>query len=216
MIKFENVSKEYGKIPIFKNISFDIEEGGSIAFIGPSGVGKTTIGRMIAGLETQTSGKILIDDLEFNPKNLEKIRNIVGFVFQDFKLFHNMTVIENIIYSPVNIYKLKKDEAISKANDFLRKMNLLEHVNKYPHQLSGGQKQRVAIIRALMINPRILIFDEPTASLDKDSKLDAINSILDIKKMNKITIIVITHDQETADLLTERRIIFSKDGIVKK
>ncbi len=211
MIEFKNVSKEFNNKIIFENISFEIKKQESIAVVGKSGVGKTTIGRIIAGLENHSSGEIKISSLKLEEENLKKIRKIVGFVFQDFRLFHHMTVLENIIYSPVNVYKQDKKDATLNAYEHLEKLNLYDCKNRLPSELSGGQKQRVAIIRAIMIDPEIIIFDEPTASLDPEMKNEIIKLINETQARTNATNLIITHDLEFAKQISKRMLLIEKN-----
>ncbi|MCY8442514.1 arginine ABC transporter ATP-binding protein ArtR, partial [Bacillus spizizenii] len=165
MIKIEKLSKSFGKHEVLKNISTTIAEGEVVAVIGPSGSGKSTFLRCLNLLEKPNGGTITIKDKEITKAktNTLKVRENIGMVFQHFHLFPHKTVLENIMYAPVNVKKESKQAAQEKAEELLRKVGLFEKRNDYPNRLSGGQKQRVAIARALAMNPEIMLFDEPTS-----------------------------------------------------
>lgn len=170
MIKIEKLSKSFGKHEVLKNISTTIAEGEVVAVIGPSGSGKSTFLRCLNLLEKPNGGTITIKDKEITKAktNTLKVRENIGMVFQHFHLFPHKTVLENIMYAPVNVKKESKQAAQEKAEELLRKVGLFEKRNDYPNRLSGGQKQRVAIARALAMNPEIMLFDEPTSALDPE------------------------------------------------
>lgn len=211
-IDFINVSKSFHRGKKKKNItnnvnaldklSFCIKKKKITAILGSSGAGKTTTARIMNGLETYDSGQVFINGVLLTKKTQSKIRKCATFVFQNFNLFPHMTVLKNIIYAPIHVYKKNKKTTINKAQKLLKQFDLETKGNLYPHELSGGQKQRVAIIRALMFEPEILIMDEPTASLDPKLTNDVIKTIKTINK-NGLTVVVITHDiivaKETAD-----------------
>ena len=198
IVEFQHVSKTIDKISIFENISFVIPKGSISIITGKSGVGKTTISRIIHGIDEKTDGKILIDGTEMTKKNKNKLRKKTAFVFQNFNLFPHMDVLKNIIYTPIKVYKIPKDKVVVKAHELLEQFGMSNYKHSYPHQLSGGQKQRVAIIRALMISPELLIMDEPTASLDPDLSKDVAKMIKNINKQG-LSIMIITHDRLFVD-----------------
>ena len=185
-------------LTIFENISFVIPKGSISIITGKSGVGKTTISRIIHGIDENTDGKILIDGTEMTKKNKNKLRKKTAFVFQNFNLFPHMDVLKNIIYTPIKVYKMQKDKVVVMAHELLEQFGMSNYKHSYPHQLSGGQKQRVAIIRALMISPELLIMDEPTASLDPDLSKDVAKMIKNINKQG-LSIMIITHDRLFVD-----------------
>lgn len=186
MLEVKNLCKEFNNRPILKDISFTLKDGEIMTIVGPSGAGKTTLLRIIAGLETKDSGEILIDGKPYDPGN-------VGVVFQDFNLFPNLNVLQNITLAPTMVLKESKAEAEQNAQKLLDQLQLNGREKQYPYQLSGGQKQRVAIARALAMNPRILCYDEPTSALDPNLRKEVEKMILDLKKSG-LTQLIITHD----------------------
>lgn len=186
MLEVKNLCREFNNRPILKDISFTLKDGEIMTIVGPSGAGKTTLLRIIAGLETKDSGEILIDGKPYDPGN-------VGVVFQDFNLFPNLNVLQNITLAPTMVLKESKAEAEQNAQKLLDQLQMNGREKQYPYQLSGGQKQRVAIARALAMNPRILCYDEPTSALDPNLRKEVEKMILDLKKSG-LTQLIITHD----------------------
>ena len=186
MLEVKNLCKEFNNRPILKDISFTLKDGEIMTIVGPSGAGKTTLLRIIAGLETKDSGEILIDGKPYDPGN-------VGVVFQDFNLFPNLNVLQNITLAPTMVLKESKAEAEQNAQKLLDQLQMNGREKQYPYQLSGGQKQRVAIARALAMNPRILCYDEPTSALDPNLRKKVEKIILNLKKSG-LTQLIITHD----------------------
>ncbi|MGT2929606.1 amino acid ABC transporter ATP-binding protein [Streptococcus dentasini] len=196
MLTLKNISKQFGHKQIFKDFNLNVEEGKILAVVGPSGGGKTTLLRMLAGLEKIDSGQVIYQEKEVPLNHLES-ENILGFVFQDFQLFPHLTVLENLILSPTKTMGASKDEAVKKARELLAKLGLEEHADAYPFSLSGGQKQRVAFARAMMIDPKIIGYDEPTSALDPELRQEVEKLILQNRELG-ITQIVITHDMQFA------------------
>ena len=186
MLEVKNLCKEFNNRPILKDISFTLKDGEIMTIVGPSGAGKTTLLRIIAGLETKASGEILIDGKPYDPGK-------VGVVFQDFNLFPNLNVLQNITLAPTMVLKESKEEADQNAKKLLDQLQMTGREKQYPYQLSGGQKQRVAIARALAMKPRILCYDEPTSALDPNLRKEVERMILDLKKSG-LTQLIITHD----------------------
>ena len=211
IIVFDGVEKRFNEKKIFENVSFSIPEGSITSLIGSSGIGKTTTIRIMNGLEEYNGGKVIIDGTLLTKKTKKKIRKQTAFVFQQFNLFSNMSVMKNIIYTPINVYKQNKEKVEKEAKNLLKKFNLSWQAEKYPHELSGGQKQRVAIIRALILRPKILIMDEPTASLDPDLIKDLIDTIKDINKQYGLTIVIVSHDMFFVESCSDKIIRFSKE-----
>lgn len=201
MLELKNISKKFKDKEILSNFNLKVEENKILAIVGPSGGGKTTLLRMLAGLESIDSGEIIFNGENLPLNELEK-RNLLGFVFQDFQLFPHMTVLENLVISPIQTMGIKKDEAEAKAIKLLEQLGLKNHCKSYPHSLSGGQKQRVALARAMMIEPKIIGYDEPTSALDPELRLEVEKLILQNKKLG-ITQIVVTHDLQFAENIAD-------------
>lgn len=201
MLELKNISKKFKDKEILSNFNLKVEENKILAIVGPSGGGKTTLLRMLAGLESIDSGEIIFNGENLPLNELEK-RNLLGFVFQDFQLFPHMTVLENLVISPIQTMGIKKDEAEAKAIKLLEQLGLENHCNSYPHSLSGGQKQRVALARAMMIEPKIIGYDEPTSALNPELRLEVEKLILQNKKLG-VTQIVVTHDLQFAENIAD-------------
>lgn len=203
ILKLENLSKKFGDKLILDKINLGIKDHHIIGMIGPSGGGKSTLLRMIAGFESITEGNIEINgiDLATQKKILHKK---CGFVFQSHNLFLHLNVLDNITIILEKVHGLKKRKARLRAESLLKQFGLIEHKNKKPHQLSGGQSQRVALVRALAIQPEVLLFDEPTSSLDPALTYEVLEAILELKKKNK-DFIIVTHEigfvKEVADYI---------------
>ena len=201
MLELKNISKQFGQKVIFNHFNLSIPEGKILSLVGPSGGGKTTLLRMLAGLEKIDSGQVIYDDEVIAIEHLGH-RNLLGFVFQDFQLFPHLTVLDNLILSPIKSMNVSKEEAIQKARDLLKRLGLEEHENAYPYSLSGGQKQRVALARAMMVNPKIIGYDEPTSALDPELRQEVEQLILQNQKLG-ITQIVVTHDMQFAQNISD-------------
>lgn len=207
MYEVKKLVKNFDKIKVLKEIDLDIKEGEKIVIIGPSGSGKSTLLRCLGRLESPTSGKIY-----FNDKDITKIHNTheIGMVFQSFNLFENLTVLENITLAPIKTKLLSKKAAIKKAREYLKQIKLEDKENNYPADLSGGQKQRVAIIRALITNPKVILFDEPTSALDREMIEEVLNLMEEVAKEG-MTMIVVTHELNFASNFATK-IIFMDEG----
>lgn len=204
VIRVEHLKKNFGDLEVLKDISLEIKKGEVVAIIGPSGSGKSTMLRCMNLLEVPTDGCIYIDDKNIMDKDIKitEIRKNVCMVFQHFNLFHNMTVLKNMIYAPMVVNKLDKKEAEKRAMALLERVGLAEKANEYPSRLSGGQKQRVAIARALAMEPEVLLFDEPTSALDPEMVKEVLDVIKDLTHTG-ITMALVTHEmgfaREVAD-----------------
>lgn len=211
MLEIENLEKSFGKKKVLKDINFKIEKGDVIGIIGPSGCGKSTLLRCINLLEIPSSGTIIFEGNKINyHHNLQTIRKKIGMVFQSFNLFNNMTVIENIILAPTKLGILTQEEAIKKANKLLKKINLLDKKDFYPEELSGGQKQRIAIVRALLMEPDLMLFDEPTSALDPEM----IGEVTDLMReiaLGGMTMIVVSHEMNFIKNFTTK-VLFMDEG----
>ena len=175
-LKIKNLKKEFGKNKVLRGIDFELKEGERVVVLGPSGSGKSTFLRCINWLEEPTSGEIYLDGELVTEKNIRKARRNLGMVFQHFNLINNLTVRDNLILAPVKLKLLSTETAEKRAKALLKHIGLADKIDAYPASLSGGQKQRVAIIRAMMLNPEVLLFDEPTSALDPE----AIGDVLDL------------------------------------
>lgn len=202
MLELRNINKAFGGKQILTNFSLSIPEKQILAIVGPSGGGKTTLLRMLAGLETIDSGEIYYNGESLAIDELEK-RNLLGFVFQDFQLFPHLSVIDNLTLSPIKTMSMEKEVAEKKARGLLEQLGLAGHEDAFPFSLSGGQKQRVALARAMMINPEIIGYDEPTSALDPELRLEVEKLILQNKERG-MTQIVVTHDLQFAENIADQ------------
>ncbi|EJP21092.1 ABC transporter, ATP-binding protein [Streptococcus oralis SK304] len=202
MLELRNINKAFGGKQILTNFSLSIPEKQILAIVGPSGGGKTTLLRMLAGLETIDSGEIYYNGESLAIDELEK-RNFLGFVFQDFQLFPHLSVLENLTLSPIKTMSMEKEVAEKKARGLLEQLGLAGHADAFPFSLSGGQKQRVALARAMMINPEIIGYDEPTSALDPELRLEVEKLILQNKERG-MTQIVVTHDLQFAENIADQ------------
>ncbi len=196
MLEVKNLSKEVNGHRILRDISFTLKDGEIMTIVGPSGAGKTTLLRIIAGLETKDSGEILIDGKPYDSGK-------VGVVFQDYNLFPNLSVLQNITLAPTLVLKKSKTEAEQDARVLLKRLQMSGREQQYPYELSGGQKQRVAIARALAMKPRILCYDEPTSALDPNLRKEVEKMILSLKKSG-LTQLIITHDLNFAENVADQ------------
>lgn len=202
MLELKNVVKSFNGKTIINNLNLKIQDGKILTIVGPSGAGKTTLLRCISGLEKIDSGEFLLDGQPFDPYESRDNESVIGVVFQDFQLFPNLSVIDNITLAPINVLHQKETEAKERVQNIIGRLDLTKFVEQYPYQLSGGQKQRVAIARALAMNPSILCYDEPTSALDPELRNEVSKLILDLKE-NGITQVIITHDIEFADKVAD-------------
>ena len=213
-IHASHLHKCFGKLEVLKDISTDIYEGEVVVVLGPSGCGKSTFLRCINRLEDITGGEMVVDGNHIDDKKIDinKARENIGMVFQHFNLFNNLNVIDNLTLAPIQVKKMKKDEACKLAMSMLKKVGLEEKAEAYPSQLSGGQKQRVAIARALCMNPDIMLFDEPTSALDPEMVGEVLNVMKQLAA-DGMTMVVVTHEigfaREVAD-----RVLFFADGYI--
>jgi len=211
MIRLEKISKKYDKHYAIKDINLNFIENETIAIIGSSGSGKSTLLRCINNLEEPTHGHIFINDEKLTYKNKKRLCLKIGMVFQNFNLFPHLNIVDNLTYAPINVLGIKKDVAKIEAAKFLEKFSLKQKLTSWPKDLSGGQKQRVAICRALMMNPEIMLFDEPTSSLDPEIIKDVIEAILLLK--TQMTMLIVTHHIKFARAIADR-IIFMDHGLI--
>jgi sulfate transport system ATP-binding protein len=209
-IELKNVSKKFGEVAAVNNVNFSVKEGELMALLGPSGGGKTTVLRMIAGLELPTDGDIFIRGVRVNDISVQK-RNI-GFVFQNYALFKSMTVFKNIAFG-LKIKKWKRPEIEARVMELLKLLGLDGLEKRYPHQLSGGQRQRVAIARALASKPSVLLLDEPFGAVDAKIRQELREWLVHLHHDLNVTTLFVTHDQEEAMEVSDRIVIFSKGNL---
>ena len=214
MITVKNLHKTFGKTEVLKGIDYHVEKGEKIVIVGPSGSGKSTFLRCMNLLETPTSGEIWFDGkLITDPKtDINKVREHMGMVFQNFNLFNNLTIMDNIILAPTKLKLMNKEEAQETALNLLKRVNLTEKADAYPSQLSGGQRQRIAIVRSLAMNPKVMLFDEPTSALDPEmvgEVLDVMTELAD----SGMTMVVVTHEMGFAKEVGSK-VLFVDEGII--
>lgn len=214
LISVRGLYKSFTKTAVLNGIDLDITKGEVVVIIGPSGSGKSTLLRSLNLLELPTQGKIIVDGIDLTEKNADifKVREKMGMVFQQFNLFPNMTVLENIILSPVKTLKINKEEAIANARQLLERIGLLDKESANPTNLSGGQQQRIAIARSLAMNPDVLLFDEPTSALDPEMVGEVLTVMKDLAKIG-MTMVIVTHEMGFAREVADR-IIFMDKGVI--
>lgn len=217
LLEIRKLNKDYGNGPILNGVSLEVHKGEVIVLIGPSGCGKSTLLRCINGLEQIQSGEILLDGevITGNKTNWKDVRQKVGMVFQSYDLFPHMTVIDNILLGPVKAQKRDKKEVEKEAEQLLDRIGLLEKKDAYPRQLSGGQKQRVAIVRALIMNPEIMLFDEVTAALDPEMVREVLDVMLELAK-NGSTMLIVTHEMQFARAVADKVVFLDGGEIVEQ
>ena len=216
-VKVRNLVKHFDKLEVLNGIDLTVTEGEVVCIIGPSGSGKSTLLRCLNKLEEPTGGEIIIDDAVVTDKktNINKVRENIGMVFQSFNLFSNFTVLENIMFAPVELKKMTKAAAKTKAMELLSRVGLADKADAYPHQLSGGQQQRVAIARSLAMNPDIMLFDEPTSELDPEMVGEVLAVMKELAAAG-MTMIVVTHEMGFARDVADRVIFMADGGIVEE
>lgn len=205
MLKINNLTKKFNERTIIDNLSFEVENSEILTIVGPSGAGKTTLLRCISGLESFDSGGFYLDGKKFNPYEDTGSESVIGVVFQDYQLFPNLTVLDNVTLAPQMVLKQSATEAKQSALKRLSRLQLDGKENLYPYQLSGGQKQRVAIARALAMQPKILCYDEPTSALDPELRGE-VSRIIKGLKQDGMTQIVVTHDMDFANDVADKQL----------
>ncbi|MDF2839093.1 MAG: artM 2 [Evtepia sp.] len=213
-IRVTDLRKSFHHLDVLKGIDLRVQEGEVVCIIGPSGGGKSTFLRCLNQLETVTSGEIIVDDFVLTERkvNINKIRENIGMVFQSFNLFPHLTAKKNIMMAPVDLKKMTRDQAETKALELLKRVGLSEKADNYPHELSGGQQQRVAIARALAMQPDVMLFDEPTSALDPEM----VGEVLQVMKelaAEGMTMVVVTHEMGFARDVADR-VILMADGVI--
>jgi len=224
VVRTENLCKAFGTLEVLKDVSLSVDQGEVLVIIGPSGAGKSTFLRSLNNLETITSGRIFINDTlveerrgghlihQLPHKQHVEMMLKMGMVFQRFNLFPHMTAAENVMLAPINVKKIEKSAARALAEEQLEKVGLSDKVDEYPAKLSGGQQQRVAIARALAMNPELMLFDEPTSSLDPELVGEVLSVMKDLVQSG-MTMIVVTHEMGFAREAANR-VVFMVDGMV--
>ena len=214
MITVSNLCKSFGGLEVLKGVNVEIDKGDVICVIGPSGSGKSTFLRCLNLLETPTSGSILFEGDELTDKkiDLNRHRQKMGMVFQQFNLFPHMTVLDNLTCAPIMLKKTPKAEAEKKAMELLARVGLADRADAWPNQLSGGQKQRVAIVRALCMEPDVMLFDEPTSALDPEMVAEVLDVMKELAKSG-MTMVVVTHEMGFAREVASR-VLFLDNGVI--
>ena len=214
MIRLEHVTKSFGRYKALDDVSIVVEEGEFLTVIGRSGCGKTTMLRMINGLQKPDSGKVYAAGEDVGEADLIRLRRKIGYVIQNKGLFPHMTVLQNITFAPVKLGLMKQEEAEKKARELLERIGLPDKEKAYPAQLSGGQKQRIAIVRSLAMNPDVMLFDEPTSALDPEMVGEVLQLMKELAE-DGMTMVVVTHEMGFAKEVATR-VMFVDEGIVKE
>jgi len=214
VIKVENLCKSFGELNVLSGITEEIHQGEVVSIIGPSGSGKSTFLRCLNLLEVPTSGQVIFEGVDITDKkvNIDLHRQKIGMVFQHFNVFPHLTVLDNITITPILEKKVPKSEAEAKAKELLEKVGLGDKALEYPKKLSGGQKQRLAIVRALAMEPDVILFDEPTSALDPEMVKEVLEVIKDLA-LNGMTIVIVTHEMAFAKQISDR-VLFMDGGVI--
>ena len=214
MIRVENLTKNFGDLRVLQGIDQSVKKGEVVVVIGPSGSGKSTFLRCLNLLDEPTSGKIFLDEEEITAKkcDINRVRRKMGMVFQQFNLFPHKTVLENIMLAPVHLKLMTRQQALEKAMSLLERVGLTEKADVYPAQLSGGQKQRIAIVRALAMDPEVMLFDEPTSALDPEMVGEVLDVMMRLAESG-MTMVVVTHEMGFANQVGDR-VLFMDEGLV--
>lgn len=212
MIDVKNLQKRFGDLVVLDGIDLKVDPGDVIVLVGPSGCGKSTFLRCLTHLEEPTGGQIFLDGKEVTDREIDHVRSRMGMVFQHFNLFPHMTVKKNITFAPVKLRKMTQAEADKRAMELLDRIGLADKADEYPNMLSGGQKQRIAIVRALAMDPEVLLFDEPTSALDPEMVGEVLELMKKLAK-NGMTMVVVTHEMGFAKEVASRVIFIDKGKI---
>lgn len=215
IITIHNLKKTYGTNKVLRSIDFTLHRGENVVVLGASGSGKSTFLRCINHMEEPTSGDIFFQNILITDKNIQKMRQDIGMVFQHFNLINNLTVMQNLTLAPVTLKLMDKNTAERKARELLRHIGLLAKADSYPASLSGGQKQRIAIVRAMMMSPKVLLFDEPTSALDPESIGDVLELIREVADAG-MTVMIVTHEMGFAKEIADRIIFLDKGKIIEE
>lgn len=217
MLKINKLKKSFGDLEVLKSIDLEVEKGDVLSIIGPSGSGKSTLLRTMNLLEKPDSGDIIFEGKKINDEKIDinQMREEIGMVFQNFNLFSNMTVLENLTLAPLMKKKMTKSEADKKADILLEKIGLANKKHDYPRSLSGGQKQRIAIARALMMKPKLILFDEPTSALDPEMVGEVLELMKDLAK-DGMSMVVVSHEMDFAREVSNKIILMDNGEIIEK
>ena len=218
MIKIENLHKSFGELHVLKGIDFQAQKGEVVAIIGPSGMGKSTFLRCVNFIERPEKGivesdNVRVDVQKCTEKEIKKLRMKTSMVFQNYNVFKNKTVLENVMLPMTSVQKMKKEEARQKALEYLKQVELLDKIDEYPSRLSGGQQQRVGIARAMAVNPKVILLDEPTSSLDPELVTGILDIIKKLAREHERTMLIVTHEMRFAREVADR-ILFMDDGVI--
>ena len=218
MIKIENLHKSFGELHVLKGIDFQAQKGEVVAIIGPSGMGKSTFLRCVNFIERPEKGIVEIDNVRVDvqkctEKEIKKLRMKTSMVFQNYNVIKNKTVLENVMLPMTSVQKMKKEEARQKALEYLKQVELLDKIDEYPSRLSGGQQQRVGIARAMAVNPKVILLDEPTSSLDPELVTGILDIIKKLAREHERTMLIVTHEMRFAREVADR-ILFMDDGVI--
>lgn len=213
LIELTGFSKRFGDTPVLREVDLQVERGEVVVILGPSGCGKSTLLRCLNGLESGQGGSLRFDGKELTADtDWREVRQKVGMVFQSYHLFPHKTVLENILLGPIKVQKRAFGEALAHAEALLERVGLLDKRNAYPRELSGGQQQRIAIVRALCMNPEVMLFDEVTAALDPEMVKEVLEVILDLAR-GGMTLLIVTHEMAFARAVADR-ILFMDGGVI--
>lgn len=217
LLKIKALKKSFGDHQILKGIDLDVQQGEVVVVLGPSGCGKSTLLRCLNGLEPIDSGEIELEGLGVLGKDTswEKARQHVGMVFQSYELFAHMSVIDNILLAPLKVQKRAKADVEKLADDLLKRIGLFERKNAYPRELSGGQKQRIAIVRALVMQPQLILLDEITAALDPEMVREVLEVVMELAKQG-MTMMIVTHEMAFARQVADRIIFMDQGHIIEQ
>lgn len=216
LIRVKDLRKDFGDNHVLRGINYEIDQGQKIVLVGPSGCGKSTFLRCLNLLEVPSGGEVWLDDIQVNGEHtdINKVRQRMGMVFQRFNLFNNLTIMDNITLAPVKLKLMGAEEAKEKALALLKRVNLEDKSDAYPHSLSGGQQQRIAICRALEMNPEVMLFDEPTSALDPEMVGEVLQVMKELAESG-MTMVVVTHEMAFARQIASK-VIFIDEGVIKE
>ncbi|MFD1419349.1 amino acid ABC transporter ATP-binding protein [Lactiplantibacillus songbeiensis] len=217
LLHVNHLEKYYQKTHILHDVNFELNTGEVLTLLGPSGSGKSTLLRCLNGLEAYQQGSITFDGqaVTQKPKQWQQLRQQIGMVFQSYDLFPNRNVLENILLGPLKVQKRTRAAVLPEVQQLLEQVGMADYANAYPRQLSGGQKQRIAIVRALALKPKLMLFDEVTASLDPEMVRDVLNIIRQLADSHAMTMLVVTHEMDFAKQISDQ-VLFLADGRIRE